>query len=59
MNALLTRRVTLRLQRRGLRVLRPQSTSCGDAGLAWGQAWAVAQQILIAPHTHSEMLSCV
>jgi hydrogenase maturation protein HypF len=45
MNALLTRRVTLRLQSRGLRVLRPQASSCGDAGLALGQAWAVAHHL--------------
>lgn len=59
MNALLTRRVTLRLQSRGLRVLRPQATSCGDAGLALGQAWAVAQQIHLAPGVLTEPLSCV
>lgn len=59
MNALLTRRVTLRLQSRGLRVLRPQATSCGDAGLAMGQAWAVAQQIHLAPGVLTESLSCV
>ncbi|MCQ9375425.1 carbamoyltransferase HypF [Methyloversatilis sp. XJ19-13] len=59
MNALLTRRVTLRLQSRGLRVLRPQATSCGDAGLALGQAWAVAQQIHLAPGVLTESLSCV
>jgi hydrogenase maturation protein HypF len=61
MNALLTRRVTRQLQRHGLRVLRPQAHSCGDAGLAYGQAWAVAQQIAFAPGTlahRMEMLSC-
>lgn len=58
MNALLTRRLTLQLQRRGLRVLRPQSTSCGDAGLAWGQAWAAAQQMIHAPQSTLEMSSC-
>lgn len=58
MNALLTRRVTLRLESRGLRVLRPQATSCGDAGLALGQAWAVAQQIHLAPGVLTESLSC-
>lgn len=44
MNAILTREVTRRLERLGLRVLRPQATPCGDAGLALGQAWVVAQQ---------------
>ena len=59
MNALLTRRVTLRLQSRGLRVLRPQTHSCGDAGLALGQAWAVAQQIHLESGVLAESLSCV
>lgn len=59
MNALLTRRVSLQLQSRGLRVLRPQANSCGDAGLALGQAWAVAQQIHLAPGVLTESLSCV
>jgi len=45
MNGILTREVTARLESLGLRVLRPQVTSCGDAGLALGQAWAVTQQI--------------
>jgi hydrogenase maturation protein HypF len=45
MNAILTREVTARLESLGLRVLRPQVTSCGDAGLALGQAWVVAQQL--------------
>ena len=45
MNAILTREVTARLESLGLRVLRPQITNCGDAGLALGQAWVVAQQL--------------
>lgn len=45
MNAILTREVTARLESLGLRVLRPQVTSCGDAGLALGQAWVVARQL--------------
>lgn len=45
MNAILTREVTRRLQSHGLRVCRPQTNSCGDAGLALGQAWVVAQQL--------------
>ncbi|MDQ3061132.1 MAG: carbamoyltransferase HypF, partial [Pseudomonadota bacterium] len=44
-NAILIREVTARLESHGLRVLRPQTTNCGDAGLALGQAWVVAQQI--------------
>ncbi|NMM12518.1 MAG: carbamoyltransferase HypF [Rhodoferax sp.] len=43
-NQLLTGRVTTGLQGRGLRVLLPQQHSCGDAGLALGQAWVVAHR---------------
>ena len=64
MNALLVHRVALRLQKRGLRVLRPQAHSCGDAGLALGQAWAAAQQLVhsarrSASRTQPVTLSCV
>jgi hydrogenase maturation protein HypF len=57
-------RVALRLQKRGLRVLRPQAHSCGDAGLALGQAWAAAQQLVhsarrSASRTQPVTLSCV
>lgn len=45
MNAILAREVTRRLHSHGLRVFRPQTNSCGDAGLALGQAWVVAQQL--------------
>jgi hydrogenase maturation protein HypF len=45
LNQLLTRRVTAKLQARGLRVLLPQQHSCGDAGLALGQAWVVAHHL--------------
>ncbi len=47
-NALLTTRVTQHLERRGLRVLRPLRFSCGDAGLAVGQAWVAAHQLRAA-----------
>jgi hydrogenase maturation protein HypF len=61
-NRLLVERLTVRLQRAGLRVLRPQRVSCGDAGLALGQAW-VARQGLIAPAGRAghplEIASCV
>jgi hydrogenase maturation protein HypF len=43
-NQLLAGRVTASLQGRGLRVLLPQQHSCGDAGLALGQAWVVAHR---------------
>ncbi|MDO9284606.1 MAG: carbamoyltransferase HypF [Aquabacterium sp.] len=43
-NRLLGRGVAEGLGARGLAVLRPQQLSCGDAGLALGQAWAAALQ---------------
>lgn len=46
-NRILCERVTARLQFTGLAVLRPQAHSCGDAGLALGQAW-VAQRVCMA-----------
>ncbi|WP_198289174.1 Kae1-like domain-containing protein [Methyloversatilis thermotolerans] len=67
MNALLSARVARVLQQGGLRVLRPQAASCGDAGLALGQAWAVAQQLHAGhcttpdhtgPHHIEEMRAC-
>ena len=47
-NALLTTRVMQHLERRGLRVLRPLRYSCGDAGLALGQAWVAAHRLRAA-----------
>lgn len=44
-NAVLTERLTRLLQAQGLRVLRPQRQSCGDAALALGQAWVAARQL--------------
>ena len=46
-NRILCERVTARLHSAGLAVLRPQAHSCGDAGLALGQAW-VAQRLCMA-----------
>ena len=46
-NRILCERVTVRLQSAGLAVLRPEAHSCGDAGLALGQAW-VAQRVCMA-----------
>jgi hydrogenase maturation protein HypF len=45
MNAILTDEVTRRLNGHGLRVFRPENNACGDAGLALGQAWVVAEQL--------------
>ncbi|MFO1338549.1 MAG: carbamoyltransferase HypF [Burkholderiaceae bacterium] len=47
-NRVLAQRVSQGLAARGLQVLRPPVLSCGDAGLALGQAW-VAAQALQAP----------
>ena len=42
LNQVLSERVSAALQGADLMVLRPQSVSCGDAGLALGQAWVAA-----------------
>ncbi|GAA0747754.1 carbamoyltransferase HypF [Ideonella azotifigens] len=47
-NAVLTTHLTQHLERRGLRVLRPLRHSCGDAGLALGQAWVAVHQLRVA-----------
>ncbi|NML15721.1 Kae1-like domain-containing protein [Azohydromonas caseinilytica] len=44
-NRLLGARLLDTLQALGLPPLRPQAVSCGDAGLALGQAWAAALQL--------------
>lgn len=48
MNRIMTERVTTGLASRGLRVLLPREVSCGDAGLALGQAWCVSRQAAAA-----------
>jgi hydrogenase maturation protein HypF len=42
LNRVLTARVTQGLRDRGLSVVAPEAVSCGDAGLALGQAWIAA-----------------
>ncbi len=44
-NRVLTSRLGADLDRRGLHVFLPQKVSCGDAGLALGQAWVAAHQL--------------
>ncbi|MDG5974363.1 hydrogenase maturation protein HypF [Hydrogenophaga taeniospiralis CCUG 15921] len=61
-NRVLRERVTTRLQAAVLRVHRPLEKGCGDAGLALGQAWVAAQQLVAtAPqeHTTKEPEPCV
>lgn len=45
-NRILRERVTARLQSAGLAVLSPRVNSCGDAGLALGQAWVALRQLM-------------
>src|ERR1019366_7418749 len=42
-NRVLTERIIDKLKSAGLRVWLPQTVSCGDAGLALGQAWVARQ----------------
>lgn len=58
-NAVLTERVTRELEARRLQVLKPLRHSCGDAGLALGQAWAAALQLQTGnPAPANESSSC-
>ncbi|MBY0464844.1 MAG: carbamoyltransferase HypF, partial [Burkholderiales bacterium] len=47
-NRILRERVTARLQSAGLAALSPRVNSCGDAGLALGQAWVAQRQLMHA-----------
>ena len=47
-NQLLSRDVERLLSQRGLRVARPETHSCGDNGLALGQAWVAAQTLSLS-----------
>ncbi len=66
MNRVLTQRLATHLEAAGLRVLRTRTVSCGDAGLALGQAWAAADHLRRAgprglppaAHTLLETLPC-
>jgi len=54
MNRLLSRLLTERLQAAGLDVRKPQALSCGDAGLALGQAWVAAASVAARPAARLE-----
>jgi hydrogenase maturation protein HypF len=43
LNRVITERIVLQLQAVGLNVLQTKNLSCGDAGLALGQAWVAAR----------------
>jgi hydrogenase maturation protein HypF len=43
-NRVMSARLRAELERRNLQVFLPQAVSCGDAGLALGQAWVAARQ---------------
>lgn len=58
-NRVLTTRLCAGLEERGLQVRMPASVSCGDAGLALGQAWVAAHQVCTAPSTMNEANLCV
>ena len=44
-NRILTQRIVSQLQAAGLNVLQTRKLSCGDAGLALGQAWVVERRL--------------
>lgn len=50
-NRILAERCVAGLQAQGQRVHTAQALSCGDAGLALGQAWVAAQQLAQAPQS--------
>lgn len=58
-NRVLTTRLRAGLERRNLQICMPGSVSCGDAGLALGQAWVVAHQLSAAPSAMNEANLCV
>jgi hydrogenase maturation protein HypF len=60
LNQVLSERLSVALHGAGLVVLRPQSVSCGDAGLALGQAWVAGCTINAGQGMLSaeETLSC-
>ena len=48
-NRILTHRIVSQLESAGLNVLQTKSLSCGDAGLALGQAWVAARDSVFGP----------
>lgn len=58
-NRILTSRLRADLERRNLEVRMPKAVSCGDAGLALGQAWVAAQQLRAEASDVNEASLCV
>lgn len=62
-NAILRKRLADALRAQGLRVLWPDRVNCGDAGLALGQAWVAAHQVVVGAGqvraTQEELAPCV
>jgi len=58
-NRILTSRLRAGLEQRNLEVRMPQAVSCGDAGLALGQAWVAAQQLRAEQSVVNEASLCV
>ncbi|HVR49459.1 MAG TPA: carbamoyltransferase HypF, partial [Pseudorhodoferax sp.] len=56
-NPILRERVQAALAAQDLQVLQAGSRGCGDAALAWGQAWVATRQ-LQALATHEETSAC-
>lgn len=59
LNRVMTSRLCSHLEREGLRVLLPQTVSCGDAGLALGQAWVARQQLTASTTDLKKEEACV
>ncbi|HJW54968.1 MAG TPA: carbamoyltransferase HypF [Burkholderiaceae bacterium] len=58
-NRVMTARLCADLEKRDLHVFVPQTVSCGDAGLALGQAWVAAQQWQASQSAAKEASLCV
>lgn len=58
-NRVMTARLRADLEKRDLHVFVPHTVSCGDAGLALGQAWVAAQQWQASQSAAKEASPCV
>lgn len=58
-NRVLTQRIVSQLSNAGLNVLQTQKLSCGDAGLALGQAWVAERMVSAAFGSESQEIAAV